>query len=185
MPTWLAVTIGAVLGGGLLLVALIVLLPRILGGALKRAATGMFEAKAAALKGAAVSLAGTRLVDGPPAEYRDEDDPEEPREEGRWVEITATVTPAESKDSPFQLWEPEEIVACPARRDGKTYTLEDLDDALPSYVERAGGYDPEEDPDKLEGPLEIRVTAFAPNSVHTIQLMYYSVALGEPVELPS
>lgn len=201
MPTWVAVALGFV-GGGVLLVVLLVLflrfvVPRMAGKAFQKMATGMFEMKASALKGAQLAVARVDLAKEPDWAREEEADEETTfvRKPGRWVRLEARVTsvPVEERaEGSFAHWEPAELSAIPELEPGVMPDLERLADlgldcrvqskAITLLPGEAEGEDDEVG--KILGPADIVMTVYVPDTVERLQLHYYSEMLGGPVEAP-
>lgn len=189
MPTWVAVALGFMTGGVLLLVLLVLFLryvvPRMVGKAFRKMATGMFEAKAGALKGASLSVG---LVDlAPEPDWALEEDAVDVRKPGRWMRLEARVTPLPVEDrGGFTHWEPGELSAVPALPPGARPDLATLADAgLDCRVESLlpTGTD-DEDVDKILGSADVVMTVFVPDGVERVQVHYYSELVGGPVDVP-
>lgn len=196
MPTWVAVALGFV-GGGVLLVILLVLflrfvVPRMVGKAFQKMATGMFEMKASALKGAQLAVTRVDLAKEPDWAREEEADEETTfiRKPGRWVRLEARVTPVPVEDraeGSFAHWEPAELSAIPALEPGVTADLERIADLGLDCRVHALAEEPEGEDDeigKILGPADIVMTVYVPDTVERIQLHYYSEMLSGPVEAP-
>lgn len=196
MPTWVAVALGFVGGGVLLLVLLVLFLrfvvPRMVGKAFRKMATGMFEMKASALKGAHFAVTRVDLANEP--DWAREEEAEEGtsflRKPGRWVRLEGRVTPAPVEDraeGSFAHWEPAELSAIPALEPGVVPDLESiadlgLDCRVHALAEAPDGEDDEIG--KILGPADIVMTVYVPDAVERLQLHYYSEMLGGPIQAP-
>lgn len=201
MPTWVAVALGFVAGGVLLIVLLVLFLrfvvPRLAGKAFQKMATSMFERKASALKGARLAVGRVDLAKEP--DWAREEEADEGttfvRKPGRWVRLEARVTPVPVEDraeGSFAHWEPAELSAIPALPPGVVPDLETLADrgldcrveakALTLLPGEAEGEDDEVG--KILGPADIVMTVYVPDAEERIQLHYYSEILGGAIAAP-
>ena len=178
-------TLFVVLVGGALFLKFV--LPKLFEKGITKFAEGMFEAKAGALKGAALKLAGVEDSQGPRAHFEEDEYyqefMDEERSGGRWVDIKVTITPAEKtgEECEFTHWEPEELSLIPTPEDGKL-SLETLEDTEIECFALRPGSDPEED-NKIAGAAEVLLTAYIPSSVKRVSVHYYTELLEPSIEL--
>ncbi len=168
-------------------------LPKLLKGGMKRFASGMIGAKAAALKGATMEVHSLGPSDGPQEHFDEEDSlslheaMSEDRGQGRWVSLEVTVTPvAMTEERGFVHWEPEELSLTPTPVTG-SLDLETLQEStfLECFASRVRpeGEDTPEDEWKIQGPARVKMTAFIPSETTTVSVHYYTELVGDPLDL--
>lgn len=162
-------------GVPLVVIGLVVVGKLAAGSLFKRFLTGLFRAKSAALKGAALQVKSVTSVSAPPAEeYWDEEEKRAAAAQ-RYFAVELTITPQASAGA-LSTWEPGELIFT---RPGKSFEDDDHEaaDVRGVQIFRNGAfvdYEGEKDP----GPQTLRFTVGVHAGVSKAVVRYYFEELG-------